>query len=192
MFGVYRPATPGDLAGMQPGVSGHMYAREVLKRSGALFPSSIRYGEDTAFHYAQYPCCTAYVQLPLTGYIVHRVAGSSSSSSSESVVDMIEATDWLRIHYERLGWPGGTAESLLRYASHAWRRVCSMAPHGKVLASANRLRSVLQSVPGGELALASLRSRDARSLASVLAGGRGLSFSYYWKRLCKGVGLLKR
>lgn len=184
-FAFYPTATPKDLAGMQPGVSGHLYARSVLLRSGVLFPSSVRYGEDTAFHYAQYACCTSYIQLPLTGYIVHRIAGSSSGSCNESVMDMIDALAWLYEQYERHNWPTGTNECLIRYAAHAWRRICSMAPHEKVLAASRRLAAILKTVPDSGIIISThLRRKDSSALTSICSGGRGLSFSYYWKRFC--------
>lgn len=186
---VFDSPRPVDLAGMQPGVSGHLYARSVLQKSRALFPAGIRFGEDTAFHYAQFPFCPVYVQSALTGYIVHRTPGSASAYSGESVVDMVEATAWLARHYQQHGWPDGALDCLLHYAAHAWRRICSMAPHKMVVASAGKLATVLRNTPAQAESFSVLKRKDARALSSLYLGGCGLNLSYYWKRMRKRLKL---
>ncbi len=178
----YHQLTPGELRQLPQGVCGHMYERSVLQNSGTLFPEFIRYGEDTAFHYAQFAFCASYALIQNAGYIVHRTPGSASSEIGRYVGDMAKATEWLLRQYTRQHWPGKTKECLLHYAAHAWRRICSQAPAQERKLSGSLLQQVLQSVSLQPDHWKTLKSSDKKALRSLMNGGSGLSLSYYWKK----------
>lgn len=181
--GVFSSPTPGVLRSLPAGVCGHLYERRVIRESGALFPENIHYGEDTAFHYAQYGFCFTYVQISSVGYIVHCTPGSLSSSSNRYVTGMVKATDWLAKQYERQNWPKGTKECLLHYASHAWRRICSQASDADRRKSRVELKDILQSVAPTPSQMQTLRRSEARMIESLIKGGKGLPYFFYVKRI---------
>ena len=182
---VFLSPSPRVLRSLPAGVCGHLYERRVIRESGALFPEDIHYGEDTAFHYAQYGFCHTYVQITSVGYIVHSTPGSLSSSSHRYVAGMVKATAWLAKQYERQNWPQGTKECLLHYASHAWRRICSQASDVDRRQLRIELRDILQAVAPTPGHLQTLRRSEARMIKSLIKGGKGLPCFFYVKKIRK-------
>lgn len=181
----YKSPLPEILRVLPQGVCGHMYLSSVLQKSRILFPESIRYGEDTAFHYAQFAFCDSYASIHNVGYIVHRTPGSASSAISKSVGDMAKAVAWLEEQYSLQHWPGKTKECLLHYAAHSWRRIRSQASTQTRKNSAELLQQVLKDASPEASHWKTLKRSDRAALQSLMSGGSGLSASYYWKKLCR-------
>lgn len=177
------PATPRDLSRMPSGVCGHLYAACVVRESKAGFPANIRYGEDTAFHYALYPFCNKYAQVASNGYIIHATENSATSKSKALVLDMVQAMRWLIGQYAHHGFMPRTKECLAFFAVHALSRLRSLAPFSAQKGITREMRELLQQCAFTEDSFACLRPKDAKMLHSILAGRGGLRLRHYYKYL---------
>ena len=184
-FTVFPELKPAELVHLPAGVCSHLYSVNALQTPVGIaqFPLGIRYGEDTAFHFAQYPQCRRAVQIEENGYIIYYTAYSSNSKAAVLVFDMIQATAWLSNQYKLYPESPELAECLVRYALHALRRIHSLGLHSKQNDAARALRDVLCQAGITQTHLQSLKKRDAAILSNVLNGGNGLNISYYFKRL---------
>ena len=179
--------TPDELSTLPPSVCSHLYATRAISHSGkvAQFPLGIRYGEDTAFHYALFPYCRNVVQCEENGYIIYYTEGSSNSRAASIVVDMIQATAWLAEQYNLHGMPDDCRKSLLLYAAHTMRRIHSLAAHKAQKKAAADMRSILAGENFTEQEAKALPAKYAQVLVSIISGGTGLNASYYFKRFKK-------
>ena len=179
--------TPAELATLSPSVCSHLYATRVLRCPERMvqFPLGVRYGEDTAFHYALFPYCRNVVQSTETGYIIYYTEDSSNSRAATVVFDMVMATAWLAEQYKLAGSPAFCRECLVRYANHAIRRIHSLGFHSNQSAAAAELREVLRSAGISQSDFDCLRQKDKAVLSNILRGGNGLNVSYYIKRVRK-------
>lgn len=182
--------TPGELSSLPPSVCSHLYATRVIQQPEGVvqFPLSIRYGEDTAFHYALFPHCRNVVQCSETGYIIHYTEGSSNSRAAYIVADMIQATAWLAAQYRRQGMSEDCRKCLLLYAAHTMRRIHSLAAHNMQKKAADDMRIILAEEGfTAQEARALPAKKYSQVLVSIMTGGSGLSSSYYFKRLRKWI-----
>ncbi|MBR5195174.1 MAG: glycosyltransferase [Akkermansia sp.] len=186
-FRHFPQLSPEELMKLPASVCSHLYATKVLQTPDgtARFPLGVRYGEDTAFHYSLYPQCRRAVQIEENGYIIYYTEGSSNSKAATVVFDMLQATAWLASQYKQHPKSPELTECIVRYASHALRRIHSLGLHNKQKAAAATLREILLKEGITPHQLQSLKKRDAALLTSILNGGNGLNLSYYFKRLKK-------
>ena len=177
--------TPAELATPSPSVCSHLYATRVLRRPErmAQFPLGVRYGEDTAFHYALFPYCRNVVQSTETGYIIYYTEDSSNSRAAAVVFDMVMATAWLAEQYKLAGSPECCRECLVRYANHAIRRIHSLGKHDNQTRAAAEMCAVLRAAGISPPDLDCLKRKDKAVLSNILRGGNGLNPSYYFKRV---------
>lgn len=186
-FMLFPQLQPADIVHLPAGVCSHLYAAKALQSPGGIaqFPLGIRYGEDTAFHFAQYPQCRRAVQIEENGYIIYYTEGSSNSKAATVVFDMLQATAWLASQYKQHPKSPELTECIVRYASHALRRIHSLGLHNKQSAAAAELREVLRSAGISQSDFDCLRQKDKAVLSNILRGGNGLNVSYYIKRVRK-------
>ena len=186
-FTVYPQLKPSELVHLPAGVCSHLYSIKALQTPTGIaqFPLGIRYGEDTAFHFAQYPQCRRAVQIEENGYIIYYTECSSNSKASALVFDMIQATAWLSNQYKLYPASPELDECIVHYALHALRRIHSLGLHSRQNDAATTLREVLRQAGITQAHLQSLKKRDAALLSNVLNGGNGLTLSYYFKRFKK-------
>lgn len=186
-FMLFPQLQPADIVHLPAGVCSHLYATKALQSPGGIaqFPLGIRYGEDTAFHFAQYPQCRRAVQIEENGYIIYYTEGSSNSKAATVVFDMLQATAWLANQYKQHPKSPELTECIVRYASHALRRIHSLGLHNKQSAAAAELREVLRSAGISQSDFDCLRQKDKAVLSNILRGGNGLNVSYYIKRVRK-------
>ena len=186
-FKLFPQLQPADMMHLPAGVCSHLYAVKALQAPGGIaqFPLGIRYGEDTAFHFAQYPQCRRAVQVEENGYIIYYTEGSSNSKAATVVFDMLQATAWLAAQYKQHPESPELTECFVRYASHTLRRIHSLGLHSKQKAAAGTLREILLKEGITQSHLQTLKKRDAATLTSILNGGCGLNLSYYIKRFKK-------
>lgn len=179
--------TPAELATLSPSVCSHLYTTRVLRNPEGMaqFPLGVRYGEDTAFHYALFPYCRNVVQSTETGYIIYYTEGSSNSRAATVVFDMVKATAWLAEQYRLAGSPEGCRECLVRYANHAIRRMHSLGVHSNQSKAAAEMSEVLRQAGISSSDLDCLKSKDKAVLSHILRGGNGLNASYYIKKVKK-------
>lgn len=97
---IHNP-TPAQMATLPEGVCSHLYKTEILQTNGKIieFPQGVRFGEDTAFHYAVAPKIKTLVLSSETGYIVHLQPHSASQQATPLVGDMINALQWIDNQY---------------------------------------------------------------------------------------------
>lgn len=182
------PAAASSILSLTPNSCGRLYRREVLERSQARFPLGIRYGEDTAFNCLIDSFCQVILTHPSTGYLYRDEAGSVSNTRlAEKLPGMVDALAWLADEFRRRGMSALNRELLAGYASHALRRIRARARHGCQRECARRAAEILHEAGVSEADFSALRSKDARCLSRILAGGSGLSLGYYWKRLYRAL-----
>ena len=186
-FRHFPQLSPEELMKLPASVCSHLYATKVLQPPDgtARFPLGVRYGEDTAFHYSLYPQCQSAVQIEENGYIIHYSEGSSNSKANILVFDMLDATAWLADRYRIYPHAEELTECLVRYALHTIRRIHSLGMHSMQRKAAESLRTIFQQNHITEEHFSPVRARDAAILRSILRGGHGLNFSYYFKRFKK-------
>jgi len=178
-----RAATPKDLSRMPVGACSHLYATHVLRESKTEFPTDIRFGEDTSFHYALYPFCKKYAQVATNGYIIHATENSATTKSNVLVLDMVSAMRWLIGQYAQHGFMPRAKECLAFFAVHAINRLRSLAPFSAQKGITQEMRALLQQCAFTDDAFASLRPKDSKMLRSILAGHSGLRLRHYYKYL---------
>lgn len=182
------PPGAAALCGLPRTSWGRLYRREVLERSQARFPLGVCYGEDTAFDYLIDSFCKIIVLHPSTGYLYRDEAGSVSNTRlAEKLPGMVDALAWLAAEFRRRGMSALHRELLAGYAAHALRRIRARACHGCQRECARRTSEILHEAGVSEADFSALRSKDARCLSRILAGGSGLSLGYYWKRLYRAL-----
>lgn len=163
---------------------GRLYRRGVLERSQARFPLGVCYGEDTAFDYLIDSFCKIIVLHPSTGYLYRDEAGSVSNTRlADKLPGMVDALAWLATEFRRRGMNALNRSLLAGYASHALRRIRARARHACQRECARRAAEILREAGVSEADFSALRTKEARCLSRILAGGSGLSLGYYWKRL---------
>ena len=188
-FKHFPQLSPAELMKLPASVCSHLYATRVLQTPNgtACFPLGVRYGEDTAFHYSLYPQCQSAVQIEENGYIIHYSEGSSNSKANILVFDMLDATAWLAEQYKIYPPASDLTECMVRYSLHTNRRIHSLGMHSMQRQAAASLRSILLKHHITEAYFSPLKAKDAAILRSILRGGHGLNFSYYFKRFKKWI-----
>lgn len=174
------------IAALPPAAWGRLYSTGLLRRCGARYPVGVRYGEDMAFNFAMNAAAQRIICHPSVGYhYLDNPASASNNSVGEKVTDMTTALAALADAYTAQGMDTLRLELLTHYASQAMRRIRSMAPHRCQHDCARRVSAILSQAGVQEAHLSTLRSKDARTLRSILRGGDGLGPGYYWRRLTR-------
>jgi glycosyltransferase involved in cell wall biosynthesis len=189
---IMSPPLPSDLRYMQQAVWAHLYKTETLKKSGATFPLNIRYGEDTAFHYAIFPYCRTYIQIPTPGYHYWEMENSASSKKEDTVTDMLKATEWLGQQYQKRGMTPDRIDLLVGFAGHSMQHIRKSAKHSIQKEAAEMMRKLLIHQNVKKENLNRLKKRVRKMMAKILDGDMSLGFSYYRRRILRKLHLSKR
>ncbi len=184
---VHNMPSPPLLASLPAGVCSHLYKREVLdSRAGiAQFPPGVRYGEDTAFHYAVYPAIRKLVISSECGYIIHETPGSATDRASQLVADMPQALKWLGGVYQNLGYPKESSDFLVLFAAHTMQRLYALSTRQTISANLSKLRDAALYCGIQEESLSVLPTKRATRLRSILRGNLKPPLSYYIKNFRK-------
>ncbi len=188
---IMSPPLPSDLRYTQQAVWAHLYKTETLKKSGATFPLNIRYGEDTAFHYAIFPYCRTYIQIPTPGYHYWEMENSASSKKEDTVTDMIKATEWLGKQYQKQGITPDRMDLLVYYAGRSMYYIRASAAHSRQKRATAAMRAVLINLNIKKDDLNRLKKRIKKMMDKVLGGDLSMGFSYYRRRFLRKLRLTK-
>lgn len=171
------------LLNLTPNTCGRLYRREVLERAEARFPMGVSYGEDSCFNLIADAHCRRVVLHPSTGYIYEDNDKSVSKLRiAEKVTGMVEALAALAASYRAHGMSPMMRELLVGFASHALKRIRSMARHATQRDCARRAAEILRSAGVSDRDLGCLKPKERKRMRSIMAGGSGLGFGYYWRR----------
>ena len=179
--------SPNLLASLPVGVCSHLYKRAALetKNGIALFPTGIRYGEDTAFHYAVYPRITKLVISAERGYIIHESPGSATCRSSELVADMSLALEWLLSVHGGCEKTEQLSSFLVLFASHTLQRIYALSTLSDISANLSKFSSSLLKSGISENCLTCISTKHASRLRAILRGNVRPPISYYFKQFRK-------
>ena len=185
--GVCESPSPSLLASLPVGVCSHLYRRAVLetKTGIALFPTGIRYGEDTAFHFAVYPRIARLVISEECGYVIHETLGSATWRSSELVSDLSLALEWLTRVYGEHENSELKSAFLVLFASHTMQRIYALSTLCDISANLSKFSTFLSKLGIEENQLACIPSKYATRLRAIIRGNTRPPISYYFKRFRK-------
>lgn len=162
---------------------GRLYRREILERAEARFPIGVYYGEDSCFNLIADAHCRRIVLHPSTGYIyADKDKSVSKVRIAEKVTGMIEALAALAASYRAHGMTSMRRELLVGFASHSLKRIRSMARHATQRDCARRAAEILRAAGVSDRDLGCLKPKERKRMRSIMAGGSGLGFGYYWRR----------
>lgn len=176
-------ASPAVVEQLPKHACARLYDRRVWQQAGAHFPETLRYGEDTVFHYCLYPYCHRVARISHTGYLYRTSSGSLSAHARQLSFRMVEGAEYLEGFYAARGLMESQRENLLRYAVHALRRIRSLAPMECQQEVSQRLRALMQRIGVQAEDLTCLRRRDARLLTRILKGKDSPGWGWYGRRL---------
>lgn len=187
---VLSPCTPGALAALPKGVSGHLYRTDILRTCGAHFPLGVKYGEDTAFHYMMFPFCSRVAVVESCGYLYYCNSNSLSQSKGagrEPSPELASAVEALSSYYASESPNARLRPFLVYFSLHAMRRILSTAPIEVHADCSARIRRAMCSMGITEGDFTPLRSREAAILSSVLRGGCGHTLGFYLRRFMRAL-----
>lgn len=184
---VYDMPPPALLASLPAGVCSHLYKREILASKDVIaqFPPGVRYGEDTAFHFAVYPEIRKLVISAECGYIIHETPGSATDRASQLVADMPNALKWLGGVYQNLGYTKESLDFLVLFAAHTMQRLYALSTRQTISANLAKLREAVLYCGIQEEMLRVLSAKRAAGLRSILRGNVRPPLSYYIKSFRK-------
>lgn len=180
---VYDTLTPDVLTSLPVGVCSHLYRRHILATENGIltFPVGVRYGEDTAFHYAVFPKITKLVISAECGYIIHETEGSATDRGSQLISDMPTVLEWLNSLYKIHNMKG--MEYLVLYAKHTMQRMYSLASCAVIKTNLRALQNAMLKCDIRGEDMDCLPKKYQKRLKSILLGCCRPPFSFYIKRL---------
>lgn len=182
---VYKAATWRELIKLPLGVCSHLYKRDSLLSGQTItqFPKGVRYGEDTAFHYAVYPYIRSVVVSEECGYIIHEIPNSASKNGSVLVSDMPDALLWLKSMYDMKGVSASARAYFVWFAAHVMKRIFSLSGWFDIKSNVKKLRKVLVDSNISQNDLDVLPNKLKRQLICVLKDKNRMFLRFYVTQL---------